>query len=142
MLKKEYYICFLLGLLGTLAGNFILNPTSLSAAGAKRTITDYLGISSRSSSKRRIELATYDGSYSKSEADLPLVALYDRADKLRLLFRLAGKNESPALILKDSNGIDRMVIGLSLNAKSEEPYIYFYDRSGKQKNVAWNLLTD
>jgi hypothetical protein len=82
--------------------------------------------------KQRIQLGSYDGSYSKSEKGLPLIGFSDNQGGLRMLFRLAGSNESPVLVFKDRKHRDRMVIGLSLNGNSEEPFIAFFDKSGKK----------
>jgi hypothetical protein len=82
--------------------------------------------------KQRIQLGICDGSVSKSEKGLPLIGLMDNKGALRLLFRLAGKNESPVLVFKDTKHRDRMVIGLGMNDKSEEPFIAIIDKSGKK----------
>ena len=81
----------------------------------------------------RLQLGTYDGSVSRSEKGLPLVGLSDNGRRLRLLLRLAGKNESPVLVFKDTRGADRMVIGLGLAEESEEPFIATFDRNGKKQ---------
>ena len=82
--------------------------------------------------KQRIQLGSYDGSHSKSEKGLPLIGLSDNRGDLRLLFRLAGSNESPVLVFKDKKHRDRMVIGMALNDRGEEPFIAFFDKSGKK----------
>ena len=75
------------------------------------------------------------GLYSKGdEAGLPLLAFWDNAESMRMLFRLAGKNESPVIIMKDRKGADRVVFGLNLNDPSEEPFLALIDEAGK-KNV-------
>jgi len=82
--------------------------------------------------EQRLGLGTYDGSYAKSETGLPFVGLSDNRQGLRLLFRLAGKNESPVLVFKDTRHRDRMVIGLGMSDAGEEPFIAFFDASGKK----------
>ncbi len=75
------------------------------------------------------------GLYSKGdEAGLPLLAFWDNAQSMRMLFRLAGKNESPVIIMKDRKGADRVVFGLNLDDPSEEPFLALIDATGK-KNV-------
>lgn len=81
--------------------------------------------------KPRLQLGTYDGSYSKAEKGLPLIGFSDNKGELRMLFRLAGGNESPVLVFKDSHHRDRMVIGLGLDDNEEAPFIAFIDKSGK-----------
>jgi hypothetical protein len=77
-----------------------------------------------------VQVGTYSGHYSATEEGLPLVGLFDNAEKLRLLLRLAGPNESPVLVFKDGKGHDRMVLGLALNDAGEEPFLAYFDREG------------
>lgn len=79
--------------------------------------------------KQRMQLGSYNGS---SERGQPFIGLSDHRGDLRLLFRLAQNNESPVLVFKDRKHRDRMVIGLALNDKGEEPFIAFFDKSGKK----------
>jgi len=85
--------------------------------------------------KTRIQLGSYDGSYSQSEKGLPLIGFSDNGGNLRLLFRLAGRNESPVLVFKDRNHRDRMVIGLGLSDGNEEPFFAYFDKSGKKRTL-------
>jgi hypothetical protein len=80
--------------------------------------------------KQRIQIGTYNGA---GEKGLPFIGLSDNKGDLRLLFRLAGSNESPVLIFKDSQHRDRMVMGLGLNDSAEEPFIAYFDKSGNKQ---------
>lgn len=80
--------------------------------------------------KMRIQLGTYNAA---GERGLPLVGLSDNKGHLRMLLRLAGDNESPVLIMKDKGGNDRIVMGLALSDKSEEPFLSVTDSSGQRK---------
>lgn len=80
----------------------------------------------------RMQLGTYSGAYSKAEKGLPLIGLSDNGGGLRLLFRLAGRNESPVIVFKDRNKRDRLVIGLGLNDSDEEPFIVHFDKDGRK----------
>jgi len=81
--------------------------------------------------KIRLQLGTYTGA---GEAGLPLISLNDNQGNIRMLFRLAGQNEAPVIIMKDKNHRDRVVMGLSLSG-TEEPFLATYDSSGKQTNI-------
>ncbi len=83
----------------------------------------------------RLQAGTYS---SGGEKGLPFLGLSDNSAKLRMLSRLAGKNESPVLIFKDKAGRDRMVMGLSLSDGNEEPFLTVIDADGKKKNVFGN----
>lgn len=85
--------------------------------------------------KMRIQLGTYNAA---GERGLPLVGLSDNNGHLRMLLRLAGTNESPVLIMKDKGGNDRIVMGLSLSDKSEDPFLSITDSSGQRKAVFGN----
>ena len=80
--------------------------------------------------QERLQLGTYDGSQKRSEKGLPFIGFSDNDRQLRLLFRLAGPNQSPVLVFKDTNHRDRMVIGLAMADGDEEPFIAFFDESG------------
>jgi hypothetical protein len=80
--------------------------------------------------KQRIQIGTYNGA---GEKGLPFIGLSDNKGDLRLLFRLAGSNESPVLIFKDRQHRDRMVMGLGLNDSGEEPFIAYFDKSGNKQ---------
>ena len=135
---KIYSVAFLVGSIGSLVMQFSFSPY-LARAASNQITADFFSVVGFDG-RQRLQLATYDGSYSKAEKGQPLIGFSDNKGKLRLLLRLAGANESPAIVLKDTNGKDRLVMGLALNDAGEEPYIYFYDQQGKRKNVVWNLM--
>lgn len=85
--------------------------------------------------KVRIQMGLYNA---PGEAGLPLLGLSDNQGQLKLLFRLAGKNESPVLILKDNRQRDRIVMGLGLNDAGQEPFLATYDKNGKKTVVFGN----
>ncbi len=79
--------------------------------------------------RQRILMGSY---HAASEKGQPFIGLSDNRGDLRLLFRLAGSNESPVLVFKDKKHRDRMVIGMALSDRGEEPFIAFFDKSGKK----------
>jgi hypothetical protein len=82
--------------------------------------------------KQRIQIGTYN---EQGEKGLPFIGLWDNAGALRLLFRLAGSNESPVLIFKDRQGSDRIVMGLGLTDAGQEPFIAYTDQHGNKKTL-------
>ena len=81
--------------------------------------------------KIRLQLGTYTA---PGERGLPLITMNDNKGDIRMLFRLAGPNEAPVLIMKDKNHNDRLIMGLSLSG-TEEPFLATYDSSGTKTNV-------
>lgn len=82
--------------------------------------------------RMRIQAGTYEQA---GEKGLPVLALSDNKDQIRLLFRLAGSNESPVLVMKDRSGADRLVIGLKMSGPSEEPFLQVVDDRGVRTDV-------
>lgn len=78
--------------------------------------------------KLRMQMATY---VAPGEKGLPFLSLSDNSGNIRLLFRLAGKNESPVIIFKDKQHRDRMVFGLGMNDDKEEPFLAYFDAYGQ-----------
>jgi hypothetical protein len=71
-----------------------------------------------------------------SDAGIPMVLLSDSMNRQRLLLRLAqGTNESPLLVMKDSRGKDRILMGNSFTDEGEEPFLVYFDRYGVKHNV-------
>lgn len=68
-----------------------------------------------------------------AEAGLPMVAFWDNGGSMRMLFRLAGGNQSPVIVMKDRQGRDRVVFGLNLNDPAEEPFMAVVDKAGTKK---------
>ncbi len=93
-------------------------------AGGNRSLTANMIYVMGPDGKQRIQLGSYVQPHEKG---LPLIAFMDNGQKLRLLFRLAGKNQSPVLIFKDKKGRDRIVLGLGLRDSGEEPFLAIYD---------------
>lgn len=63
----------------------------------------------------------------------PGIVLNDPQGNAALILRLAGSQHSPVLVFK-ANGQDRMVLGLSMNQKEQEPFLVTFDKSGNQKS--------
>ena len=85
--------------------------------------------------KMRVQLGSYSGDYAAAEKGQPMAGLYDNHADLRLLLRLAGKNESPVLVMKDKQHRDRIVMGLGLNDPGEEPFLAYFDNAGNKHMV-------
>ena len=87
--------------------------------------------------KLRLQLGTYQGDEStQGDAGLPLISLMNPQGQLKMLFRITqGKNQSPVMVLKDSQGNDRVVMGLAINAEGEEPFLAYFDRRGGKHMV-------
>lgn len=79
--------------------------------------------------KLRIQLGTY---IAPGEKGRPFIGLSDNNGDLRMLFRLAGTNESPVIIMKDKNHRDRIVMGLALNDSNQEPFLAYFDKDGSK----------
>lgn len=86
--------------------------------------------------KPRLQLGMYTAAYEKG---LPLVGLSDNAGRLRMLFRLAGENQSPVIIMKDKSGRDRLVMGLDLSGTNDAPFLSIVDAKGHKQNVFGNF---
>lgn len=80
----------------------------------------------------RIQIGTYS---SAIERGMPLIALSDNTGHVRLLFRLAGDNQSPVMIMKDNMGKDRLIMGLNLTGPTQEPFLETVDKDGKHTSV-------
>jgi hypothetical protein len=100
------------------------------------TIQDFYGVDG----KLRLQLATYDGSVRMNEKGLPCFTLYDNSGKLKMVLRLDGPNQGPLLILKDNTGTNRMIMGLDIWDKAEEPFIVTWDKNGKQHDIVGKFV--
>lgn len=148
---KHTTLVILSGFIGGLVGSAVLNPQSLEAALSRGSFFDasfynksgkmvgYAGSGDAgqgmvflfdAQGKPRVQLGTYPAGAEKGQG---LIGLSDRRDNLRYLFRLNGTKDSPTLVMKDSTGRDRIVIGL--DGETEAPYFYFVDPAGAQKNL-------
>jgi hypothetical protein len=86
--------------------------------------------------KLRMQLGTYDGSVIAGEKGLPVMTFSDNLGRLKMLLRIApGNNQSPVLVMKDNKQNDRIVMGLSLNGASKEPFLVYFDSSGNKHAV-------
>ena len=83
----------------------------------------------------RIQMGTYSAA---GENGLPLVGLGDNHGHIRMLFRLAGPNESPVIIMKDTSGTDRLVMGLDMAAPAQAPFLSVIDKDGQKHNLFGN----
>lgn len=88
----------------------------------------------------RLQLGTYKGYEGVTpDSGLPLLSLMDNEGKLRLLLRVTqGKNKSPVLVMKDSKGADRIIMGMAINAEGEEPFLAWFDKLGGKHLVFGN----
>ncbi len=84
---------------------------------------------------QRLQLGTYSA---PGEQGLPMVGLSDNGGNLRLLLRLAGRNESPVVIFKDKEHRDRIVLGLGMEDAGEEPFLAVVDKDGNKKMIFGN----
>lgn len=85
----------------------------------------------------RLQMGTYDGGKNNvtGERGQPLLGLSDNRGRLRLLFRLAGPNESPVIVMKDTSGRDRVVFGLHPTNPQQEPFMSVYDNEKKMREI-------
>jgi len=120
--------------LGGAAAQFLLAP-SIARAAASQILRAEMMYAIGYDGKQRVQIGSYSGAYSKSEKGLPLIGFTDNHENLRLLFRLAGQNESPVLVFKDKHHRDRLVIGLGMSGSDESAFIAAIDESGKKKMV-------
>lgn len=73
------------------------------------------------------------GIYPENPA-LPFLALGpdNATNAVKGLLRLAGPNHSGVVVIKDNADRDRIVLGLGLGDPDEEPFLVYYDKSGKK----------
>ncbi len=131
---KRHILCsaaILASFLGSLAGTLLIQ-CSVAYAQSNALTGTMLNLTGPDG-RLRVQAGHYDGSYSPAEKGQPLVALYDNSHNIRLLLRLAGRNESPVLVFKDTSHRDRMVIGLAMEGSEQEPFIAVFDKNGGKK---------
>jgi hypothetical protein len=80
--------------------------------------------------KQKVQLGSYGYGLEKGQS---LIGLHDKQSYLRFLMRLHGANDSPTIIMKNSQGADTLVIGL--DGQTQEPYIKYTDKTGQIKNL-------
>jgi hypothetical protein len=73
------------------------------------------------------------GIYPENPAE-PLVSLSpdNASNAVKGLLRLAGGNHSGVVVVKDNADHDRVVMGLDLSGPDEEPFLVYFDKSGKK----------
>lgn len=69
--------------------------------------------------------------------DLPYIEMSDRKGIARMLFKLNGRgsNNAPEIVMMDSKGKRRMIIGTALSDPAEEGFLTLYDSNGRPSNV-------
>lgn len=85
-----------------------------------------------SDGKIRLQQGLYNA---PGEDGLPMIGMFDNHQNLKMLFRLAGTNESPVIIMKDDKHNDRLVFGLDLNNPQQEPFMATFDSAGTKKLI-------
>ena len=129
MNKKQLLATYVVGLVGGFSGSAIAWVAAAYAQGAiNTTFLTVVG----SDGQQRIQAAVYNA---PSEAGQPLIGLSDNNHDLRYLFRLAGSNSSPVIVMKDKSHRDRLVMGLSLNDGAQEPFLATFDKNGNKHLV-------
>ncbi|QQG35248.1 MAG: hypothetical protein HYS17_06690 [Micavibrio aeruginosavorus] len=92
----------------------------------------------------RLQMGIYppNPQHPPKEIDLPLMALSDQGGEIRLLCRLdgIGTNNSPLVIMKDSKGQNRLIMGLALADEGEEAFLTAFDAAGKQIDVVGRFV--
>jgi hypothetical protein len=135
---------------GGMVSNYLIFKTSAAFAGSNSS-SSFFSIHDRMNQKG-IETYVYNGYpaqnfYAKDgkiriqqgiynapgEDGLPLIGMSDNKNHLKMLFRLAGKNESPVIIMKDNQQRDRLVLGLDLNNPDQAPFLVTFDNKGKKQ---------
>lgn len=90
--------------------------------------------------KLRLQFGTYTGDIRENEKGLPSFTLYDNDGKLKMVFRLDGPNQGPLIIMKDNSGTNRMIMGLDIWDKAEEPFLVIWDKDGKQHDIVGKFV--
>ncbi len=156
--QMKFGLLLLAAFLGGVVSNLIFKPTTLSADDLRLLRTYHFQLWDKSADRmtaelltpkgngaimnlngsdgrERVQLGSYAGNYSKAERGQPFIGLSDNSNRLRMLHRLAGGNEAPVIIFKDTKKRDRIVFGLALNGEEEEPFFAYFDNDGKKHMV-------
>lgn len=148
MPNKHTCITFLAGLIGGIIGAALFTASPLQAQARGQSSQQYNTQGARVSFigphtggqgalflfDEKGGLITQMGSYPVgAEKGQALFGMHDRQNKLRFLFRLHGAKDSPTLIMKDSRGMDRIVMGL--DGYSEAPYFKYTDKNGRMRDL-------
>jgi hypothetical protein len=129
---KPALSAFVFGIFGGFVGCFLFFTAAAYAQSALNT--SFLTVVG-ADGQQRIQAAVYNA---PNEAGQPLLGLFDNSHDLRLLFRLAGGNSSPVIVIKDRNHKDRLVLGLALNDPAQEPFMATFDKNGNKRMVFGN----
>lgn len=78
----------------------------------------------------RLQAGTYNGG---GERGQPMFSLNDASGHIKMLLRIAGSSDSPVIVMKDNQGRDRLVMGLSFDDK-QEPFLSLTDSAGVSKD--------
>jgi hypothetical protein len=100
--------------------------------------------------KLRLQFGTYLGKidvppgepnpYREDEKGLPYFTLSDNEGRLKMVIRLDGPKQGPLIIMKDNTGTNRMIMGLDIWDKAEEPFLVTWDKDGKQHDIIGNFV--
>lgn len=153
---KNILVIALFAFLGGMAMNYLLFIGTSRATGNDDAPPGFFSVFDKKNAKG-VEVYVYDGQpvqnfygpdgdvriqmglyTAPGEAGLPLLGLSDNQGELKMLFRLAGKNESPVLIMKDNQQRDRIVMGLGPHDDTQEPFLVTYDKDGQKTVVFGN----
>jgi hypothetical protein len=81
----------------------------------------------------RLQLGVYNDEVRANEEGLPLAGLFDSKGRLRLLYRLDGSDQSALILMKDTSGINRLIMGLDINGGEGEPFLVTFDKDSQKK---------
>lgn len=142
------------GLAGGLLSSALVSGARLQAQDAQPTIssTGFLIPARDYRAGRVVQVAKLDGDgsglyfYNKEDHNRMMAGIYPEIPALPLLslapdgagnsvkglLRLAGNNHSGVVVIKDNGDHDRLVLGLAINHRDEEPFLAYFDKSGKK----------
>jgi hypothetical protein len=83
----------------------------------------------------RMQFGIYLGDMRGDERGLPFASLNDNNGLLKLLLRLDRRNNAPLVILKDSKGANRVIMGLALYDEGQDPFLLYLDKDGTKHMV-------
>lgn len=138
--------------------NIVLHYTSAAASQFKASCTGYFSVFDEFNSsgvehcimsgysveniygknnKLRLQFGIYSPQIDPGEENLSFFGLYDTKGNLRLLFRLdgLGGNESPMILMKDTSGRNRVLMGLDLQAQNQDAFLATFNQQNYQTNM-------
>jgi hypothetical protein len=153
MSKRSHAAALALGCLGGLIGGSLrsaLEPRAALAAPPPKQVTAEAFVLVDANGKTTAQLdhsavgspclTFFDSSgHQRLQAGLyadgvPYLGLVDAKTGAVGLFRVAGSQGSPVLVLK-AGGRDRMIIGLGMNDPAQEPFIEYFDAKGEKHEL-------